>query len=122
MEQTNIALSYHRRLSALNGIMKSTLQAKSMLKNKYELLQKENKDLFGKEIREQISETIERLTNIRKSCCQVLFLKTVQVETSPFGKAHPRQANNIVRRAKILQKQQQAKKTVTPTGIISTVV
>ena len=51
MEQTNIALSYHRRLSALNGIMKSTLQAKSMLKNKYELLQKENKDLFGKEIR-----------------------------------------------------------------------
>ena len=60
MEQTNIALSYHRRLSALNGIMKSTLQAKYMLKNKFELLQKENKDLFGKEIREQISETIER--------------------------------------------------------------
>ena len=47
--QTNIALSYHRRLSALDGIMKSTIQAKSMLKNKSELLQNENKDLFDKE-------------------------------------------------------------------------
>ena len=53
--QTNIALSYHRRLSALDGVMKSTIQAKSMLKNKSELLQKENKDLFGKEFREQVS-------------------------------------------------------------------
>ena len=57
--QTNIALSYHRRLSALDGVMKSTIQAKSMLKNKSELLQKENKDLFGKEFREQISETVK---------------------------------------------------------------
>ena len=30
-----------------------------MLKNKSELLQKENKDLFGKEFCEQISETVK---------------------------------------------------------------
>ena len=30
-----------------------------MLKNKSDLLQKENKDLFGKEFREQISETVK---------------------------------------------------------------
>ena len=72
MQQTSIALSYHRRLSAVNGIMKSTLQAKYMLKNKFELLQKENKDLFGKEIREQISETIERpqtFERVAGKCC-----------------------------------------------------
>ena len=57
--QTNIALSYHRRFSALDGVMKSTIQEKSMLKNKSELLQKENKDLFGKEFREQISEAVK---------------------------------------------------------------
>ena len=32
LEQTNIALSYDRRLSALDSVMKSTTQAKSMLK------------------------------------------------------------------------------------------
>ena len=46
--QTNIVLSYHRRLSALDGVIKSTTQAKSMLKDKSELLQKENKYFFGK--------------------------------------------------------------------------
>ena len=57
--QTNIALPYHRRLSALDGVMKSIIQAKSMFKNKSELLQKENKDLFGKEFCEQISEIVK---------------------------------------------------------------
>ena len=57
--QTNIALSYHRRLFALDGVMKSTIKAKSMLKNKSKLLQKENKDIFGEEFREQISETVK---------------------------------------------------------------
>ena len=115
MGQKNVALSYRRRLSALNGVMKSTVQAKSILKNKSELLQKENKNLFGKKLRDQISETIKRLTKNRKSCWQVMFLKTLQVDISPFGKA-PRQANNIVGegRAKNLQKQQQAKKLELP--------
>ena len=56
--QTNIALSYYRNLSAFDGFMKSTIQAKSMLKNKSELLQKENKNIFGKEFCEQISEIV----------------------------------------------------------------
>ena len=46
--QTNIALSHHKRLSVLNGVMKSTIQAKSMLKNKSELLQKE-KNSYNRE-------------------------------------------------------------------------
>ena len=94
--QANIVLLYRRRLSALNGVMKSTVQAKSILKKKSELLQKENKNLFGKKFCDQISETIERLTNNWKSCWQVLFLKTLQVDISSFG-ITPRQANNIVR-------------------------
>ena len=94
--QTNIVLLYRRRLSALNGVMKSTVQAKSILKKKSELLQKENKNLFGKKFCDQISETIERLTNNWKSCWQVLFLKTLQVDISSFG-ITSRQANNIVR-------------------------
>ena len=57
--QKNIALPYHRHLSALDGVMKSTIQAKSMFKNKSELLQKENKDLFGKVFCEQISEIVK---------------------------------------------------------------
>ena len=48
MGQANIALSYDRRLSGLDGVIKSTIQAKSMLKNKNELFQKENKYLFDK--------------------------------------------------------------------------
>ena len=44
--QTNIALSYHRCLSALDGVMKNATKTKFMLKNKSELIQKENKDLF----------------------------------------------------------------------------
>ena len=57
--QTNIALSYHRRLFALDGVMKSTIKAKSMLKNKSKLLQKENKNIFGEAFREQISKTVK---------------------------------------------------------------
>ena len=40
MGQKNIVLSYHRHVSALDGVMENTIQAKSMLKNKSELLQK----------------------------------------------------------------------------------
>ena len=49
LEQTNIALSYQRRLIALDSVIESTAQAKS---DKSELLQKENKDLFDKKFRE----------------------------------------------------------------------
>ena len=39
--------------------MKSTVQAKSMLKYMSELLKKKEKDLFDKEFYEQISETVK---------------------------------------------------------------
>ena len=71
-----------------------------MLKNKSELLQKENKDLFGKEFQADIGNS-KRLTSNQKSCLQVLFLKTLQVETSPFRKG-PCKTNNIAG-SKLLQ-------------------
>ena len=92
--QTNIALSYHRRLSALDGVMKSTIQAKSMLKNKSELLQKENKDLFGKEFREQISETVKAHKQSKELLASIVF-KDAASGNQPFRKG-TRQANNIV--------------------------
>ena len=52
MGQKNIFLSCHGSLSALDGVMKSIIQAKFMLKNKSELLRKENK---GKQKRKQKS-------------------------------------------------------------------
>ena len=52
MGQKNIFLSCHGCLSALDGVMKSITQAKFMLKNKSELLRKENK---GKQKRKQKS-------------------------------------------------------------------
>ena len=38
--------------------MNNLSQAKSILKTKFELLQKEDKDLFGKEFHDQISENV----------------------------------------------------------------
>ena len=46
--QTNIIVSYRRRLIVVDGVMNKLLQAKSMLKLKSELLAKEDKDLLGK--------------------------------------------------------------------------
>ena len=59
VDQTNIAVSYHRRLSALDDVMNNLSQAKSMLKTKSELLKKKDKDLFGKEFHDHISETVK---------------------------------------------------------------
>ena len=41
--------------------MNNLSQAKSILKTKSELLQKEDKDLFGKEFWEQMSKTVKAL-------------------------------------------------------------
>ena len=53
VDQTKITASCHRRLSVLNGVISTLSQTKS------ELFQKEDKDLFGKEFRDQISESIK---------------------------------------------------------------
>ena len=46
------------------------------------------KHLYGKEFHKQISETV-KVHNSRKSCWQVLFLKTLQVETILFARVPP---------------------------------
>ena len=46
--QTNIIVLYRRRLIVVDSVMNKLLQAKSMLKLKFELLAKEDKDLLGK--------------------------------------------------------------------------
>ena len=86
MGQTNIALSNHRHLSVLDGVMKSTVQAKSMLKNKSELLQRENKDLFGKEFREQISETVKAHKQSKELLASAVF-KDPASGNLPFRKS-----------------------------------
>lgn len=50
--------------NALEGAINSSIQAKSMLKAKWNLLQKDNKDLYGKDFREQIA---QRVTAHRQS-------------------------------------------------------
>ena len=47
-KQIKVALFYHRRLCASNIIMDNKSHAKSLLKTTLQLLQKEDKDLFGK--------------------------------------------------------------------------
>ena len=44
---------------SLEAANKKQVKAKFMLENKSELLQKENKDLFGKEFHEKISEIVK---------------------------------------------------------------
>ena len=44
--------TYHRRLSALAGAMKSSSQTKSMIKDKSTLLENHVKELFGKDFRD----------------------------------------------------------------------
>ena len=88
MGQTNIALSYHGRLSALDGVMESTIQAKSILKNKSELLQKENEDPFGKEFREQISQTVKAHKQSKELAASAVF-KDGASGKQPFRKGPP---------------------------------
>ena len=90
--QTNIALSYHRPFSALADVIKSTIQAKPMLKNKSELLQKKN--LFDKKFREQISETVKAHKQSKQLLASAIF-KDATNGNQPFRKG-PCHANNIV--------------------------
>ena len=55
--QTNNTISYHRRLSALAGAMKSSSQAKSMIKDKSMLFENPGKELLGKDFDNQITDT-----------------------------------------------------------------
>ena len=69
----------------LKNALKSTIQTKSMLKNKCELLQKENKDLFGKEFIAHISETVKVHKQSKKLLASVTF-KDIASGYQPFRK------------------------------------
>ena len=71
--QTNIAVSYHRRLSLLNGSMNNLLHAKPMLKKKSELLQNKDRDLFGKEYHDQIFETVKAYKQSKELLASIVF-------------------------------------------------
>ena len=55
--QTDNTISYHRRFSELAGDIESSSQAKSMIKDKSALLENSGKELFGKDFRDQITDT-----------------------------------------------------------------
>ena len=81
--QTNNTISYHSRLSALVGAMKSFSQAKSMIKDKSKLLENSGKELFGKDFREQITDTVKA----QKQSKEFLFnVFQQQRANKPFSK------------------------------------
>ena len=57
--QTNNTISHHRGLSMLAGAMKSSSQEKSKIKDKSTLLENSGKELFGKDFRDQITDTVK---------------------------------------------------------------
>ena len=101
--QTNIALSYHKYLSALDGVTKSLIQAKPMLKNKSELLKKIKIFLAKNFVSRYQKGTQKKLKGMQKSA----VFKDASTGNQLFARAPP-QENNIVG-LKFLQKQQQAK-------------
>ena len=71
IEQTNNLILYHRRLSALTRIMKNFNQAKSRI-----LLENLVNDLFEREFRDQITDTMKSQNN-QKNHFQRYFKKNV---------------------------------------------
>ena len=102
--QTNNAISYHRRLSALAGAMKSSSQAKSMIKDKSALLENSGKELFGKDFRDQITDTAKAQKQL-KSCCSMSFSNSVPA--SPYRKP-PRKVSFIAGGGKTLASSEEA--------------
>ena len=85
--QTNNNISYHRQLSALAGAVKSSSQAKSMIKGKSALLENSGKELFGKNFRDQITDTVKA----QKQSKELLFNVFQQQRTNkPFSKGPPK--------------------------------
>ena len=71
--QSSNTVSNHRRYNVLNGLMGSTTQAKELLREKTDLLQKHDTQLFGKKFRKHIVDvtkskktTIEAFSGQRK--------------------------------------------------------
>ena len=67
--QTRNSISYHRRYTILSGVS-SPQEAKNMLKNKTELLQTTDENLFGKEFSDHLTESVKS-----KKSSKEVFLK-----------------------------------------------
>ena len=86
--------------------MKSTIQSKSKLKNKSELLQKENEDPFGKEFREQISETVKAHKQSKELLASAVF-KNAASENQSLWKSTPPSKQHRVGRSSYKHKSKQ---------------
>ena len=85
--QTNVSLTYHRRLNVLYSIMNNPAQSKSLLKENAESLQQQrDTDLFGKEFKDHLSENLKA----RKETKAVLDL-TTEKKKWPFPRGPPTQ-------------------------------
>ena len=89
-------LFFPDKVSVLDGVMNNLLQAKSMLKTKSELIQKEDKDLFGKEFLDLISETIKVHKHSKELLASTVFKDPPSVNRT-FWKG-PQQNQNKFRR------------------------
>ena len=78
--QTNNTISYYRQLGALVGVMKSSSQAKSLIKDKSALLENSGKEFFVEDFRDQITDIVKAL----KQSKELLFNS---LPASPFWKA-----------------------------------
>ena len=86
VEQINNTISYHWRLSAPDGAMKRSTQTKSMIKDKSAVLENSGKELFGKDFRDQITDTVK----VQKQSKEFLFnVFQQQCTNRPFSKGPP---------------------------------
>ena len=84
--QTNNTISYHTQLRAFAGTMKSSSKAKSLIKDKTALLKNSGKELFGKDFRDQMTDTVKA----QKQSKELLFNVFQQQRTNKrFSKASP---------------------------------
>ena len=90
-----------------------------MFENKSELLQKEYKDLFGKEFHEKISEIVKDHKQSKQLLASAIF-KDLAGGNQLFQKSPP--PNKQHRGGKVLTKTKVSETIGTPTGITSTIV
>ena len=84
--QSSNTVSYHRRYNIPNSWMRNTSQAKKLLKEKAELLQKHGTNLFGKKFRKHIVE----LTKSKKTTIDAFSgQKPKHKGLKPFSRASP---------------------------------
>ena len=85
--QTNNTISYQRPLSTPTSDMKDSSKAKLMIKDRSTLLENSGKELFGKDFRDQITDTVKA----QKQSKELLFNIFQQQRTNkPFSKGLPK--------------------------------